>query len=237
MKALVLIRNILNPKIGTIITDNQIKYTNTVINPTDECALEEAVLLKEKGVLSTVIAVHIGDNLKLLQHAIAMGATDAILLKQSTQVTHIFTAKVVAHMVKEYNIDCVMLGDCDDCDNDLAVFIAGYMRLNHINHIIKITNQLSVSYYSSHGIVSDVKLVFPSILAVNLSINKPRFVKLPQLMKAKKFPYKQIDDIGFSCQAAKIHSFKKTSFKRECIKLDSFDKFVDKFIESLPTKC
>ena len=168
------------------------------MNPFDEIAVEEALRLREKGVATEVIAVSIGPDKaqETLRTALAMGADRAILVV-AEDVEPLGVAKILAKIVEEEQPGLVILGKqaIDDDSNQTGQMLAALTGRPQGTF----ANTVNVSGDSVHvarevdGGLQTVSLKMPAIITTDLRLNEPRYVKLPDIMKAKKKPLDTID--------------------------------------------
>ncbi len=164
------------------------------INPFDEIALEEALRIREKGVQAEVIAASIGpaDVQQQLRTALAMGADRAILVETSDPVQPLMAARVFLELVKRENADLVILGKQaidDDCNQTGQMLAALWDRpqATFASAVELKDKTLRVTREVDAGLeVMDVDL--PAVVTTDLRLNTPRFVKMPDIMKAKSKP-------------------------------------------------
>ena len=164
------------------------------INPFDEIALEEALRLREKSVPAEVIAASIGpaDVQQQLRTALAMGADRAILVETAEAVQPLMAARIFLELVKRENADLVILGKQaidDDCNQTGQMLAALWDRpqATFASAVELKEKTLRVTREVDAGLeVLDVDL--PAVVTTDLRLNTPRFVKMPDIMKAKAKP-------------------------------------------------
>lgn len=169
------------------------------INPFDENALEEALRLKEKGLASEVIAVSLGSaaNQDVLRHSLAMGADRAILLETDADLQPLAVAKLLKVMVEREKPDLILLGKqaIDDDAGQTGQILAAlldYPQGTFVSSIQLEANTLRVTREVDGG-TEELSLTLPAVVTADLRLNEPRFVKLPNLMMARKKPIETID--------------------------------------------
>ena len=166
------------------------------MNPFDEIAVEEAVRLKEKGVATEVIAVSCGvaQCQETLRTAMAIGADRAILVETADELQPLSVAKLLKAIVDKEQPGLVILGkqaiddDCNQtgqmlaalCDLPQATFAS---KVEVADGKAKVTREVD-------GGLETVSLTLPAVVTTDLRLNEPRYVTLPNIMKAKK---KQLD--------------------------------------------
>jgi len=164
------------------------------INPFDEIALEEALQIKERGEASEVIVVSVatGDAQQQLRTGLAMGADRAILVEIDDGVDPLTCARALLEVTKRENIDLVLLGKqaIDDDNSQTAQMMAALWDRPQATFASKIETDggtVRVTREVDAGMeIVDVDL--PAVVSVDLRLNEPRYVKLPDIMKAKKKP-------------------------------------------------
>jgi electron transfer flavoprotein beta subunit len=166
------------------------------MNPFDEIAVEEAVRLKEKGVVTEVIAVSCGVTQcqETLRTAMAIGADRAIHVECADELQPLAVAKLLKALVDKEQPGLIILGKQaidDDC-NQTGQMLAALANLPQGTFASKVEvadNKVSVTREVDGGLET-VKLSMPAVITTDLRLNEPRYVTLPNIMKAKK---KQLD--------------------------------------------
>ena len=174
------------------------------INPFDEIALEEALRIKEKGAASEVIVVSIGpaDAQQQLRTGLAMGADRAILVTSSQAVEPLAAAKIFLKLVEKENPQIVLLGKqgIDDDNNQTGQMLAALWSRPQATFASKIElagSAAKVTREVDAGLET-LEVDLPAVITTDLRLNEPRYVKLPDIMKAKKKPLETIalEDLG-----------------------------------------
>ncbi|WP_428506112.1 electron transfer flavoprotein subunit beta/FixA family protein [Roseateles sp.] len=166
------------------------------MNPFDEIAIEEAVRLKEKGVVTEVIAVSCGVTQcqETLRTAMAIGADRAILVETDAELQPLAVAKILKGLVDKEQPQLVILGkqaiddDCNQTGQMLAA-LTGLPQGTFASKVEVADGAVSVTREVDGGLET-VKLSLPAVITTDLRLNEPRYVTLPNIMKAKK---KQLD--------------------------------------------
>jgi electron transfer flavoprotein beta subunit len=174
------------------------------MNPFDEIAVEEAVRLKEKGAATEVIAVSCGvaQCQETLRTAMAIGADRAILVETDAELQPLAVAKLLAALVAKEQPGLVILGKqaIDDDANQTGQMLAALTDLPQATFASKVEvadGQASVTREIDGGLETlSVKL--PAVVTTDLRLNEPRYVTLPNIMKAKKKPLETVkpEDLG-----------------------------------------
>jgi len=162
------------------------------MNPFDEIAVEEAVRLKEKGVVTEVIAVSCGVTQcqETLRTAMAIGADRAILVECADELQPLAVAKLLKALVDKEKPGLIILGKQaidDDC-NQTGQMLAALASLPQATFASKIeltAESVSVTREVDGG-SETLKLSLPAVITTDLRLNEPRYVTLPNIMKAKK---------------------------------------------------
>jgi electron transfer flavoprotein beta subunit len=166
------------------------------MNPFDEIAVEEAVRLKEKGVATEIIAVSCGEAKcqETLRTAMAIGADRGILVETSEELQPLAVAKLLKALVDKEQPQLVILGKqaIDDDANQTGQMLAALADLPQATFASKVEvagDKVSVTREVDGGLET-IALSLPAVITTDLRLNEPRYVTLPNIMKAKK---KQLD--------------------------------------------
>jgi electron transfer flavoprotein beta subunit len=164
------------------------------MNPFDEIAVEEAVRLKEKGVVTEVIAVSCGVTQcqETLRTAMAIGADRAILVECADELQPLAVAKLLAAVVAKEQPGLIILGKqaIDDDANQVGQMLAALADLPQATFASKVEvadGQATVTREIDGGLET-LSLSLPAVITTDLRLNEPRYVTLPNIMKAKKKP-------------------------------------------------
>jgi electron transfer flavoprotein beta subunit len=162
------------------------------MNPFDEIAVEECVRLKEKGVVSEIVAVSLGVSQaqETLRTALAMGADRAILVETGVELQPLAVAKLLKAIVEKEAPSLVFLGKqaIDDDSNQTGQMLAALLGWPQGTFASKVTvagDRVEVVREVDGGLET-VSLSLPAIVTVDLRLNEPRYASLPNIMKAKK---------------------------------------------------
>jgi electron transfer flavoprotein beta subunit len=166
------------------------------MNPFDEIAVEEAVRLKEKGVVTEVIAVSCGVTQcqETLRTAMAIGADRAILVETTEELQPLAVAKLLKALMDKEQPGLVILGkqaiddDCNQTGQMLAA-LADLPQGTFASKVEVVDGKVNVTREVDGGL-EVLSLSLPAIVTTDLRLNEPRYVTLPNIMKAKK---KQMD--------------------------------------------
>jgi electron transfer flavoprotein beta subunit len=186
---------------GTGVDIANVKFS---MNPFDEIAVEEAVRLKEAGVASEVIAVSCGpaQAQETLRTALAIGADRAVLIESNEDLQPLAVAKLLKAVVDKEQPTLVILGKqaIDDDSNQTGQMLAALAGLPQATFASQVTvadGQATVSREVDGG-AETLSLTLPAVVTTDLRLNEPRYVTLPNIMKAKKKPLETVnpEDLG-----------------------------------------
>ena len=174
------------------------------MNPFDEIAVEEAVRLKEKGVVTEIIAVSCGvaQCQETLRTAMALGADRGILVETSAELQPLAVAKLLKALVDKEQPGLVLLGkqaiddDCNQTGQMLAA-LGDWPQGTFASKLEVADGKISVTREVDGG-SETLSLSLPAIVTTDLRLNEPRYVTLPNIMKAKKKPLETVkpEDLG-----------------------------------------
>lgn len=183
---------------GTGVETDGVKMS---INPFDEIALEEALRIKERGEASEVIVVSIGtaDAQQQLRTGLAMGADRAILIKTDQPTDALGRARALLQIINRESPDLVILGKqaIDHDNSQTAQMLAALWNRPQATFASKLEfhdGKARVIREVDVGLET-IEVDLPAVISVDLRLNEPRYVKLPDIMKAKKKP---LDEISFT---------------------------------------
>ena len=176
------------------------------MNPFDEIAVEEAVRLKEKGVATEVIAVSCGVTQcqETLRTAMAIGADRAILVETPAdlELQPLAVAKLLNALVAKEQPGLIILGKqaIDDDANQTGQMLAALAELPQATFASKVEvagDKVNVTREIDGGLET-LSLSLPAVITTDLRLNEPRYVTLPNIMKAKKKPLETVkpEDLG-----------------------------------------
>ncbi|WP_193100436.1 electron transfer flavoprotein subunit beta/FixA family protein [Burkholderia sp. Z1] len=208
MKVLVAVKRVVdaNVKVGVKSDRTGVDIANVKMsmNPFDEIAVEEAVRLKEVGVVTEVVAVSVGvaQAQETLRTALAIGADRAILVESNDSVEPLGVAKVLKALVDKEQPSLVILGKqaIDDDSNQTGQMLAALAGLPQATFASKVTvaDDKALVAREVDGGAETLSLQLPAVVTTDLRLNEPRYVTLPNIMKAKKKPLEIVkpDDLG-----------------------------------------
>ncbi len=178
------------------------------VNPFDEIALEEALRIKERTGNVEVVAASIGvpDTQQQLRTALAMGADRAVLVETTAPIEPLTAAQAFLALVRKENPDIVFLGKqaIDDDANQTGQMLAALWDRPQATYASKVEiagGKAAVTREVDAGLET-IEIDLPAVITVDLRLNEPRYVKLPDIMKAKKKPLDVIalDSLGVAAE-------------------------------------
>ena len=174
------------------------------MNPFDEIALEEAVRLKEAGEVTEVVAVSVGSAQcqETLRTGMAIGADRGILVETSVETEPLAVAKIMKALADKEQPQLIILGKqaIDDDSNQTGQMLAallGWPQATFASKVVLEDGKVTVTREVDGGLET-VALTLPAIVTTDLRLNEPRYVTLPNIMKAKKKPLETVkpEDLG-----------------------------------------
>jgi electron transfer flavoprotein beta subunit len=174
------------------------------MNPFDEIALEEATRLKEAGKVTEVVAVSIGvaQCQETLRTGMAIGADRGILVETAVETEPLAVAKVLKALADKEQPQLIILGKqaIDDDSNQTGQMLAsllGWPQATFASKVVLEEGKVTVTREVDGGLET-VALMLPAIVTTDLRLNEPRYVTLPNIMKAKKKPLETVkpEDLG-----------------------------------------
>jgi electron transfer flavoprotein beta subunit len=164
------------------------------MNPFDEIAVEEAIRLKERGIVTEIVTVSIGSSAcqETLRTAMAMGADRSILIESENDLEPLAVAKALKALVLKENPQLVILGKqaIDDDSNQTGQLLAGLLDWPQGTFASKLelAGGKAVVTREIDGGLETLELPLPAVITTDLRLNQPRYTTLPNIMKAKKRP-------------------------------------------------
>ncbi len=200
MKALVCVKRVIDynvkPRVKSDGTGVDLANVKMSMNPFDEIAVEEAIRLKEKGVVTEIVAVSVGPAKaqETLRTALAMGADRAVLVQvdDGVDVEPLAVAKIIKGVVGEEAPGLIITGKqaIDDDSNQVGQMLAallGRPQGTFANEVTVEGDSVVVKREIDGGLET-VKLALPAVVTTDLRLNEPRYASLPNIMKAKSKP-------------------------------------------------
>src|SRR5437763_10895515 len=198
MKALVAVKRVIdyNVKIRVKADQSGVELANVKMsmNPFDEIAVEEALRLREKGIVSEVIAFSAGVQQcqETIRTALAMGADRGILVQTDAELQPLAVAKLLKAVILQENPEIAIIGkqaiddDCNQTGQMLAALL-GWPQATFASKV-KISDGRAEVTREVDGGLETISIKMPAVVTTDLRLNEPRYVTLPNIMKAKKKP-------------------------------------------------
>ncbi|AJD48124.1 electron transfer flavoprotein subunit beta [Alcanivorax sp. S71-1-4] len=241
MKVLVPIKRVVdyNVKVRVKADQSGVDLANVkmAMNPFCEIAVEEAVRLKEKGVVTEIVVVTVGSKTaqEQLRTAMALGADRAILVETEENTQPLGVAKALKALVEKESPDLVILGKqaIDDDNNQTGQMLAaltGMPQGTFASEVNVADGKVSVTREIDGGLQT-VELSLPAVVTTDLRLNEPRYASLPNIMKAKKKPLDTVSpaDLGVDLTPrVKTLKVEPPAERQAGIKVASVEELVDK---------
>ncbi len=218
MKVLVAVKRVAdaNVKVRPKADGTGVDLTNVkmAVNPFCEIAVEEAVRLKEAGVVTEIVAVSVGDKTaqEQIRTALALGADRGILVETAADVQPLAVAKCLKALVDQEKPGLVILGkqSIDGDNNQVGQMLAALAGMSQgtFASVVKVNGDTEIAVTREiDGGAQTVNLTLPAIVTTDLRLNEPRYASLPNIMKAKK---KQLDTVTPESLGVNVTSRLKT---------------------------
>ncbi|MCS6947919.1 MAG: electron transfer flavoprotein subunit beta/FixA family protein [Steroidobacteraceae bacterium] len=181
---------------GTGVMTDGVKMS---INPFDEIALEEALRIKERGSADEVVVACIGpaDCQQQLRTALAMGADRALHVQTDASVEPLIVAKIFCKLIEREQVSLCIVGKQaidDDCNQTGQMIAALWDRPQAtFASKVEIAGDKAIVTREVDAGLETIEIDLPGVITVDLRLNEPRYVKLPDIMKAKKKPLETLD--------------------------------------------
>ncbi len=198
MKVLVTVKRVIDPYVkvrvksdGSGVETANVKMT---MNPFCEIAIEQAIRMKEAGLVTEIVAVSVGIQQcqETLRTALAMGADRGILVETNAEMQPLAVAKVLQKIVEKEQPRLVIVGKqaIDDDSNQTGQMLAALLGWPQAAYISKIALNGEVADVTREidGGLEKLTVKLPAVMTTDLRLNEPRYVTLPNIMKAKKKP-------------------------------------------------
>jgi len=202
MKVLVAVKRVVdfNVKVRVKADGSGVETANVKMsmNPFDEIALEEAVRLKEAGVATEILAVSCGAAAcqETLRTALAIGADRAILVQTDTELQPLAVAKLLKAIVSKEQPRLVIMGKqaIDDDSNQTGQMLAALLGWSQATFAskLKVSKENAEVTREVDGGLETLAIRLPAVVTTDLRLNEPRYVTLPNIMKAKKKPLEML---------------------------------------------
>jgi len=212
MKALVAVKRVVDYNVKVRVKSDgsgvDIANVKMSMNPFDEIAVEEAVRLKEKGVVTEIVAVSCGVTQcqETLRTAMAIGADRGILVETSADLQPLAVAKLLKALVDKEQPGLVIVGkqaiddDCNQTGQMLAA-LGDWPQATFASKVEIADGKLKATREVDGG-SETLSLTLPAVVTTDLRLNEPRYVTLPNIMKAKKKPLEVVkpEDLGVNVE-------------------------------------
>jgi len=241
MKVLIAVKRVVDAEVKVRVkADNSGVETANVkmsMNPFCEIAVEEAVRLKEQGVVTEILAVSVGPSKaqETLRTALALGVDRAILIETDEAVESLAVAQILKGIVDEEQPSMVILGkqSIDSDNNQTGQMLAALLDWPQATFASKITvaDEKATVMREIDGGMETVAVQLPAVITTDLRLNEPRFASLPNIMKAKRKPLdiKPIADTGVDITPhLEVLSVEPPATREAGIKVESVAELVDK---------
>ena len=196
MKALVAVKRVVdyNVKIRVKSDQTAVETSNVKMsmNPFDEIAVEEAVRIKEAGIVDEIIAISVGtdQSQETLRTAMAMGADRSILVNTRSDLEPILVSKLLKALGMKENPDFVIMGKqaIDDDSNQTGQMLASLLGWGQATFASKIVVNKDIAEVTREvdGGLETLSVKLPAVITTDLRLNEPRYASLPNIMKAKQ---------------------------------------------------
>lgn len=241
MKVLVAVKRAIDPNVKVRVktdgSDVDLNGVKMSLNPFCEIAVEEAIRLKEKGVVSEVVVVSVGTSAaqEQLRTALALGADRALLVETSTLLEPINVAKYLSKVIDREQPQLILFGKqaIDQENNQTGQMVAQLIGSGQA------TFASAISYVDGNWLVErevdggsqTLELSVPAVVTCDLRLNEPRYASLPNIMKAKKKPLEILaaDNLGASVKEhTRLLEVAPPPVRKPGIKVGSVSELLDK---------
>lgn len=241
MKALVAVKRVVDYNVKVRVkadgSDVDIGNVKMSMNPFDEIAVEEAVRLKEAGKVNEIVAVSLGGKKceDTLRTALAMGADRAVHVETEAALEPLAVAKLLKAVADKEQPQILLLGKqaIDDDANQTAQMLAALMNAPQGTFAgkLEIDGVEAVVTREIDGGMETAALKLPAVISADLRLNEPRYVKLPQIMQAKKKPLEKStpEELGVNtAPRMQAVSYAEPKARKAGEKVGSVDELVEK---------
>ena len=241
MKVLVPVKRVVdyNVKVRVKSDNSGVELDNVKMsmNPFDEIAVEEALRLKEKGMVEEVIAISIGSSQvqETIRNALAMGADSGIFVETNEHLEPLNIAKIISSIATREKFGLIILGkqaidDDMNATGQMTAALLGWAQATFASKVEVKENKAIVSREVDGGI-ENIEVNLPAIISTDLRLNEPRYASLPNIMKAKKKPIQQvsIEDLNIKIEnRLNILKVEEPTKRQSGVMLKTVDELVDK---------
>ena len=241
MKALVAVKRVVDYNVKIRVKSDQtaveISNVKMSMNPFDEIAVEEAVRIKEAGIVDEIIAISVGtdQSQETLRTAMAMGADRSILVNARSDLEPILVAKLLKALVMKENPDFVIMGKqaIDDDSNQTGQMLASLLGWGQATFASKIVVNKDIAEVTREvdGGLETLSVKLPAVITTDLRLNEPRYASLPNIMKAKQKKIEVItpEDLSVEMKSEiQIIKVEEPAERKPGLKVADVDELVDK---------
>ena len=208
MKVLVPVKRVVDHNVKVRVKSDQtgvdIASVKMSMNPFDEIAVEEATRLKENGVVTEIVAVSCGvaQCQETLRTAMAIGADRGVLVQTDAELQPLAVAKLLKELAAKETPDLIILGKqaIDDDANQTGQMLAALLDWPQATFAnkVEVADGKAIVTREVDGGLETLQLSLPAVITTDLRLNEPRYVTLPNIMKAKKKPLDTVkpEDLG-----------------------------------------
>lgn len=244
MKVLVAVKRVIDynvkvrvkPDRSGVVTDG----VKMAMNPFDEIAVEEAVRLKENNIVSEIILVTVGDggSQETLRYGFALGADRGIHVETDRSFEPLNIAKILKAMAEREAPELILLGkqaidnDCNQTGQMLAALL-DWPQACFVSQL-KIDNKIAEATREVDSGLETIQVNLPAVVTTDLRLNEPRYVSLPNIMKAKQKLIETIkaEDLGLDLKAHReVLEVMPPPDRKAGVRIDSFEILFDKLQE------
>lgn len=249
MKCLVAVKRVIDFNVKVRVkadgSDVETEHVKMSLNPFDEIALEEAVRLKEAGLVTEIVAVSIGSAVtqETLRIALARDADRAILIETNEIFESLNIAKILKKIVEQENPNLILMGKqaIDDDANQTGQMLAALLgwaqgtfaskvEMIAATELTKAPKEILVTREVDGGLET-LRLTLPAVITTDLRLNEPRYISLPNVMRAKSKPLEKItlESLGLSLKKhTQVLKVEAPMMRKAGIKVGSVKELVDK---------
>jgi electron transfer flavoprotein beta subunit len=241
MKIVVPVKRTIDPNVHVRIrqdgTGVETRNLKTVMNPFCEIAVEEAVRLKETGKAREVVVVTVASRAgeDILRNGLAMGADRAVLVETEQILQPLAIAKLLRAIVRRESPDLVILGkqSVDDDNNQTGQMLAallGWPQGTFASKLEPDGQEIIITREVDDGL-ERLTLTLPAVVTTDLRLNQPRYLSLPNIMKAKKLPLDRLvaTDLGLDLAPRQtVTRLAEPAGRSACVMVSSVPELIDK---------
>lgn len=241
MKILVPVKRVIdyNVKVRVKADQTGVELANVkmAMNPFDEIAVEQALLLKEAGQADEVVLVSVGptQSQETIRTGLAMGADRGIHIEAGQDVEPLAVAKLLTAVVGKENPSLVLCGKqaIDDDSNQTAQMLSALLGWSQATFAsgVELAGDKANIIREVDGGLEHIEVSMPAVISVDLRLNEPRYASLPNIMKAKKKPIDSlsVDELGVDISPRlTVLKVEEPEARQAGIKVESISELVDK---------